>query len=184
MTSEMDEPGIVLVDESGRSLPCSVEQTIDLDDARYLILMPLDTPIEIFMWQADDASDDEVLMDIEETDIEALLPSARAVLAEQNLSLLQSALTLTATGEVPEANEENSFTLELGDDEVADLEAEEFQVLATFFHDDKEYTICTPLEPLLFFAQQNQDGRTELLTPEEFQKIHLELEDKLFDSLE
>ncbi|MEM6423605.1 MAG: DUF3727 domain-containing protein [Cyanobacteria bacterium P01_H01_bin.119] len=180
----MDEPGIVLVDETGRSLPCSVEQTIEVANTRYLILMPLDIPIEIFMWQADDESDAEVLIDIEETDIEALLPSAKAVLSEQNMSLLHSALTLTATGEVPELTEENSFTLELSDDDVSDLAAEEFQILATFFHEDNEYTVCTPVEPLLFFAQQSQNGITELLSPEEFQRIRTELEDKLFDALD
>lgn len=179
------ESSVVLTDEAGRSLPCFVERSLEVNNHEYLLLMPVDSPIEIFTWQSDEESEEDLLMDIEESDIDTLFPTAKAVLAEQNLTLYRTALTLTASGELPEATDDDCFTLELADvDEGSDLEAEEFQILATFFYKDEEYTVCTPLEPLLFFAQKDLQGEPKLVSPEEFQQIRAQLEDKLFDVLE
>ncbi|WP_346290407.1 DUF3727 domain-containing protein [Sphaerothrix gracilis] len=182
--NEMQEAEVILTDAAGRSLPCFIEQTIPVEDQEYLLLIPADAPIEIFMWQADPDSDDEdeVLVDIDEADIDALFPTARAVLAEQDLILQRTALTLTAAGELPEPNDEDCFTLEV--DEEPEPQTEEFQILTTFFHEDQEYTLCTPLEPLLFFAKENAKGEIELVSPEEFQQVRLQIEDKLFDVLD
>ncbi|NJL85152.1 MAG: DUF3727 domain-containing protein [Leptolyngbyaceae cyanobacterium SM1_1_3] len=183
-TNEMHEVEVVLADEFGRSLPCLVEQTIPIEERDYLLLIPVDAPIEIFMWQADpdSADEDEVLVDVDEADIDALFQTARAVLAEQDLILHRTALTLTAAGDLPEPSDEDCFTLEV--DEGPDSQTEEFQILATFFQDDQEYTLCTPLEPLLFFAREVTEGKIELVSPEEFQQIRSQIEDKLFDVLD
>lgn len=179
------ESSVVLTDETGRSLPCFVERSLEVNNHEYLLLMPVNAPIEIFAWQSDEESEEALLIDIEESDIDTLFPTAKAVLAEQNLTLYHTALTLTASGELPEAIDDDCFTLELADAEAgSDLEAEEFQILATFFYEDEEYTVCTPLEPLLFFAQKNHHGEPKLVSPEEFQQIRSQLEDKLFDVLE
>ncbi|NEQ29869.1 MAG: DUF1292 domain-containing protein, partial [Leptolyngbya sp. SIO4C5] len=84
--NEMQEAEVILTDAAGRSLPCFIEQTIPVEDQEYLLLIPADAPIEIFMWQADPDSDDEdeVLVDIDEADIDALFPTARAVLLSQD----------------------------------------------------------------------------------------------------
>jgi hypothetical protein len=182
-TQAFDDSAVVLTDDSGRFLPCQVEQRFDLNGREYLLLLPLDAPIEIFVWQQED--DDEVLMDIEEEDIEQIFPTAKAVLAEQNLVLQRTAITLTASGELPEVDEENCLTLELDEvDETGEPMAEEFQILATCFHDDQEYTLCTPVEPLLIFAYRTAEGTLDIVTPEEFQTIRDSLEEKLFDVLE
>lgn len=182
-TQAFDDSAVVLTDDSGRFLPCQVEQRFDLNGREYLLLLPLDAPIEIFVWQQED--DDEVLMDIEEEDIEQIFPTAKAVLAEQNLVLQRTAITLTASGELPEVDEENCLTLELDEvDETGEPMSEEFQILATCFHDDQEYTLCTPVEPLLIFAYRTAEGTLDIVTPEEFQTIRDSLEEKLFDVLE
>lgn len=180
-----DESSVVLTDDLGRFLPCTVEQQFDLQQREYLLLLPIDTPIEIFAWRIDDASGEEVLVDVEDDEIDQLFPTARAVLAEHNLTLQRTAITLTAAGEFPEANEEDCLTLELDElDESGEAATEEFQTLATFYHNDEEYTICTPLNPLLIFARRNLQGSLEVVTPEEFQSIRSTLEEKLFDLLE
>jgi hypothetical protein len=179
-----DESAVVLTDEAGRFLPCQVEQTFYLNEREYLLLLPIDAPIEIFVWQQDE-TDDEVLMDIEEEEIDQIFLTAKAVLAEQNLTLQRTAITLTAAGELPEAEEDNCLTLELDDlDEAGNPVTEEFQILATCFYDDEEYTLCTPLDPLLIFAYRTSGGSLEVVTPEEFQAIRGGLEEKLFDLLE
>lgn len=176
---------VLLRDEEGRSLPCYIEQSMMVDEQEFFLLMPMDAPIEIFVWQAEDDSDEDILVDIDDEEIDVLFATARAVLAEQNLTLQRTALTLTASGELPEAEEEDCFTLEIEEDDLnADATTEEFQILATFFHEDEEYAVCTPLEPLLFFAHKNQHNQLELVSPEEFHTIRAQLEEKLFDVLE
>jgi Protein of unknown function (DUF3727) len=185
LSEEFANPTITLTDESGKTLDCYLEQTLEVEGEDYFLLLPVNSPIEIFMWQGDPDSDSEVLVDVEDQDIEPLLPTAKAVLAELDLSLQRSAYTLTAVGELPEVEEEDCFTLEVSDDDdTAEAVAEEFQVLASFFHEDEQYTLCTPLEPLLFFAKRNASGEISLLSPEEFRSVQVQLEDKLFDVLE
>ena len=182
-------PVVTLSDEEGRKLPCYVEKSIDLDGVEFLLLLPVDLPIEVFVWQSADEEEDgeeggeEILVDVEDEDIDALFPSARAVLAELNLLLERSAHTLTAAGDLPEADEEDCFSLEI-DEEDSEPMTEDFQMLATFFHEGSQYTLCTPLEPLLFFATRQDDGSVELVDPEDFQKMRPQLEDKLFDVLD
>jgi hypothetical protein len=179
-TQSFDDSAVVLTDDTGRFLPCQVEQRFNLNGREYLLLLPIDAPIEIFVWQEED--DEEVLMDIEEEDIEQLFPTAKAVLAEQNLVLQRTAITLTAAGELPDVEEENCLTLELDEvDDTGEPMTEEFQILATCFHDDQEYTLCTPVEPLLIFAYRTAEGTLDIVTPEEFQAIRGSLEEKLFD---
>ena len=182
-------PVVTLRDDEGRKLPCYVEKSIDLEGTEFLLLLPVDLPIEVFVWQsADDEEDgeegsEEILVDVEDEDIDALFPSARAVLAELNLLLERSAHTLTAAGDLPEADEEDCFSLEIDEDDAEPM-TEDFQMLATFFHEGSQYTLCTPLEPLLFFATRQDDGSVELVDPEDFQKMRPQLEDKLFDVLD
>ncbi len=44
--------------------------------------------------------------------------------------------------------------------------------------------LYTYFDPLLFFARENQDGKPELLSPDEFKKVQPLLEEMLFDELE
>ena len=185
--STIDEPAeypvVSLKDDEGRSLACYVEKSIDLEGEEFLLLLPVNLPIEIFVWQADeDDPEEEMLVDIEDEEIDALLPSARAVLAELNLMLERSAHTLTAEGDLPEADEEDCFSLQINDDD-EEPATEEFQMLADFYHNEAQYTLCTPLEPLMFFARRKGEEIT-LVEPEEFQAMRSQLEDKLFDALD
>ncbi|TVQ08707.1 MAG: DUF3727 domain-containing protein [Leptolyngbya sp. DLM2.Bin27] len=184
-TQPIDDSAVVLTDETGRFLPCQVEQSFQLNNREYLLLLPIDAPIEIFVWQQDENDDDEVLMDVEDEDIDQIFLTAKAVLAEQNLTLQRTAITLTASGELPEPEADNCLTLELDDlDDDGNAVTEEFQILATCFYEDEEYTLCTPLDPLLIFAHRTGSGELEVVTPEEFQTIRGGLEEKLFDLLD
>lgn len=186
----IDEPAeypiVTLTDDEARLLPCYVEKSLDIEGVEYLLLLPVNLPIEVFVWQQvdEDGEEDgeEILADVEDEEIDDLFPSARAVLAELDLLLERSAHTLTAAGDLPEADEEDCFSLEI-DEEDAQA-TEEFQMLATFFHEGSQYTLCTPLDPLMFFASRQADGTVELVEPEEFQRMRSQLEDKLFDVLE
>ncbi len=171
-------PVITLIDEQGRSLDCYVERELAVAGKEYLLLLPVDHPVEIFVWE-DDEESDAILLD-DEKEIQMVFADAQAVLAEQNLTLKWTAFTLTVAGDLPPVEDEDLLTMEIEDDEF-DLEPEEFQLLATFYHQDQEYSIYTPRDPMLLCARRNLHGKTELVPPDEVQPF---LENMLSEDLE
>ncbi|MBW4515340.1 MAG: DUF3727 domain-containing protein [Timaviella obliquedivisa GSE-PSE-MK23-08B] len=170
---EEDLVTMTLKDEDGRSILCQVENTLKVQGKEYVLLLPIDTPIEIFAWAEDEEDADEegeMLVDIDEEELEDVFATARAVLAEQDLILNRTALTLTASGEIPEVEEDDIIALDIEDPE-GKFNMEQFQQLAAFFFEEQEYVVCTPLDPLLFFAKINAQGEPQLLSPEEFQEL-------------
>ncbi|HHP7229345.1 MAG TPA: DUF3727 domain-containing protein [Xenococcaceae cyanobacterium] len=178
-----NEDTISLVDANGRSLDCYIEHSLETDGTVYLLLMPIDIPIVIISWDDEaEAADSEAVMLEDDVEIAAIFANAKAVLSEHNLTLKHTAYTLTATGELPPIEEEKLLTLNL-DEADRELEPEELQLLASFYHSDQKYSIYTPLTPLLFFARYNDQEELELVSPEEanFQPI---LEELLFEELD
>ncbi|AVZ31647.1 DUF3727 domain-containing protein [Nodularia spumigena] len=173
---------ITLTDDTGRTLDCYVEHSLSVDGQEYVLLLPVDSPIEIFAWQGDDEEEEAVLVD-DDAVIDQIFGTAQAVLAEQNLIVKHTAYALTVAGDLPPVEESEIFTLEIEDEE-ADLEPEQLQLLANFYDQEQEYAIYTPIDPLLFFARISTTGQPELLSPEEFQKIQPLLEEQLFNEVE
>ncbi len=172
---EDDVPTLSLTDEEGRSLLCYVERSLTVKGTDYVLLMPVDSPIEIFAWAADEENDDEeMLIDIDDDELDEVFSTARAVLAEQDLILHRTALTLTASGDLPDVTEDELITLDIESD--SEPSYEQFQQLAAFFHEEQEYVVCSPLDPLLFFAQLDEKGQPQLVSLEELQTL-LELEE-------
>lgn len=173
---------ITLTDEKGRTLDCYIEHSLTVDGQEYVLLLPVDSPVEIFAWQGDGDEEEAILVEDEAT-IDAIFDIAQAVLSEQNLFLKNTAYALTVTGELPPVEESELFTLEI-EDEGTDLEPEQLQLLASFYHEEQEYAIYTPLDPLLFFARLSKTGKPELLSPEEFRKVQPLLEEHLFNEVD
>ncbi len=183
---EMEGPTLTLTDEAGRTLTCYIEMSVEVADEEYALLNPVDYPVDIFAWMSSDEGE-ETLMPIDEAQLGELFATAQAVLSEQNLKLKRSALSLTVEGDLPEVDEEQILVLEV---EEAGLSSEqdEYQLLATFFHEEQEYAIYTPIDPVLFVVRLRDDQQPELLSPEEFQaiqpKLQPYLEDHLFDDMD
>jgi len=178
-----NEESVTLTDEVGRSLTCNIEYSMNLEGQEYALLLPIDSPVEIFTWQGDDT--DEAAIPVEdETEIDKIFDTARVVLQEQNLTLRRTAVTLTVVGELPEFPED-----EMASDADADEESEfeELMWLTSFYHEEQEYAIYTPLDPFFILARINDDGKPELLSEEEFQRLEPMLpmlEDQFFDELD
>jgi hypothetical protein len=165
-----DAPTVTLTDDSGLKLDCYVEQSIELDDREFVLLLPVDAPIEIFAWR-EEGEEDEA----------AVFRTAKAVLGEQNLTLKQTAVVLTVEGDLPEFDEE----MEADDEDMEDQE--ELQLIASFYHNDQEYAIYTPLDPYFILAQVDENGNPQILSAEELKRLEPllpMLEDQLFDELE
>ncbi|MBH8577694.1 DUF3727 domain-containing protein [Nostocaceae cyanobacterium CENA369] len=173
---------ITLNDDTGRTLECYIEHSLSVDEQEYVLLLPVDSPIEIFAWQGEDEEEEAVLVD-DDAVIERIFGTAQAVLAEQNLIVKNTAYALTVAGDLPPVEESELFTLEIEDEE-ADLEPEQLQLLASFYFEDQEYAIYTPLDPLLFFARISKTGQPVLLSPEEFREVQPLLEEHLFNEVE
>ncbi len=172
---------VTLIDEDERSLDCYVERSFAIEGSDYLMLMPIATAVTIIAWDKDEDSGAVWLED--EAEIKEVFGDAKAVLAEQNLTLQHSAFTLTATGELPSTSEDDILILEI-EEENGNSEAEEYQFLATFYNQGKEYEIYTPLAPLLFFAKALRGGQLELASPEEFKLLQPFLEELLFEDMD
>jgi hypothetical protein len=178
---------VTLTDESGRSLSCSIEHSLEVEGSEYLLLMPVDTPVEIVAWddEEDEDSANATLLE-DDAEIDLIFSDAQAVLAEQNLILKRTGFTLTVAGELPsvdDVDEQDILTIEMEEDDVK-LEPEELMFLAGFYHEEQKYEIYTPLDPLLFPARRNSAGQAELLSPEEIQKVQPLLNEWLFDDLD
>jgi hypothetical protein len=169
----------VLIDEFARSLYCYVEQSFSSKGVQYYLLMPIDSPVSIIRWEEEEEDAEQAVLIEDEAEIETLFPEAEASLAEENLTLKHTSFTLTVAGELPEPEDEDILTLEIETER--DWEAEEFQLLATFYHNDQEYGIYTPLVPLLFFAKAQPDGQLELLSLDELKTIQPILEEWMFN---
>ncbi|MEL7085045.1 MAG: DUF3727 domain-containing protein [Cyanobacteria bacterium J06597_1] len=172
---------------------------MDLADENYALLMPVHQPVQILAWEdggtdgesasstdtaADSGGDSEEdeggLADLEEQELEAVIPTAQAVLGELNLKLRISAYTLTVEGELPEPIEETAIEIANGD---GDDDIEEYQLLSTFFHEERQFGVFAPLDPLLFFAAK-PDTAPSLVSPEEDSELFTRLQDRLLDLAE
>lgn len=174
-----EEETLTIVDENGRSLPCYIEQSLEIDDMTYLLLVPVDIPVVVMSINSDREDELEAAMLDDDAEIAEIFDDAKAVLAEQNLLLQHTAYTLTAVGELPPIEEDAILTLDSDgvDDE---MEEEELQSLAQFYHASQKYGIYTPLTPLLFFARYDSQNRLELVSPDQENLIPI-LEELLAD---
>lgn len=166
---------VTLTDDAGRTIACTVEHSLELDGQEYVVLLPLDSPVEIIAWEGEDEEEEPIPIEDDE-DIDTLFPIAKVVLEEQNLSLKRTAVILTVEGELPDPDEEESEDLEEGD--------EELLFLASFYYEEQEFGVYAPLEPFLILARMDHDNVPHLLAPEEFEKLEPLLpmiEEQLFD---
>jgi hypothetical protein len=180
--SDHDSESVVTVtDHFNRRLECRIlnETIISVEGQKYALVEPVDATIEIYSWQAAGEDEDEAVL-VEGEIIANIFGTAQAVLSEKNLILKDTPYVLTVAGELPNKDESTIFNLEF-DDIDDEEEPERLMEIATFFHDEQEYAIYTPLETSLFLARITKMAEPKLIhsQTEEFIKIHSIIEDNL-----
>jgi hypothetical protein len=180
--SDHDSESIVTVtDHFNRRLECRIlnETIISVEGQKYALVEPVDATIEIYSWQAAGEDEDDAVL-VEGEIIANIFGTAQAVLSEKNLILKDTPYVLTVAGELPNKDESTIFNLEF-DDIDDEEEPERLMEIATFFHDEQEYAIYTPLETSLFLARITKMAEPKLIhsQTEEFIKIHSIIEDNL-----
>jgi len=163
---EMEMEMVTLTDDVGRTIACTIEHSLEVEGQEYVVLLPVDAPVEIVAWQEDGEEEEAVPVE-DEDDIEVLFPIAKVVLEEQNLTLKRTAVILTVEGDLPDLPE---------DDDLEGLESdigeeEELQFLASFYYEEQEFGVYAPLEPFLILARMDAQNQPQLLSPEEFEKL-------------
>jgi uncharacterized protein YrzB (UPF0473 family) len=185
--NEKEEEIVTLTDEKGRSLSCTIEYSIEIEEKDYVLLLPVDTPVEIFTWHDDEDDDDDAAVFVEDDEeIDTIFDTAKVVLEEQNLKLQRTAVTLTVSGELPEFEDEEEL-IDTDDNHNGESDYEELMLLARFYHEEQEYAVYTPLDPFFLLARMKSNGKAELLSDEERERIEPllpMLEDQLFDELD
>lgn len=183
------ETVILTDDETGRTIPCTIERFIEVEHEEhekheeYALLLPVDSPVEIFEWQGTDDDDEEAVPVEDEALIDTVFAIAKAVLEEQNLTLKRTAVMLTVEGELPDLGEDDDF-LDAGTD---DEEVEELQFLASFYYEEQEFAVYAPLDPCFILVRMDENNQPKLLSPEELKKLEPKLamiEDQMFDEFE
>ncbi len=167
---------LTLKDEMGRTLTCELIQEIPLVDKSYGLVLPQGTPVRLMVWVEEEDAEDPTLEDLDDEEIAKVLPTARAVLAEQDLKLLDSAYVLIVTGEVPESEDDEIYTICEEDEE----EEEDYQLVREFFVEERRYAVFSPVDPLFFFVDLASDPPM-MLSPEETKTLMPLFEDALFD---
>lgn len=154
---------VTIEDEFGRSLDCYIEHSFELNEQNYVLLLPVDAPVEIFSWPEDEEEEPLSLEDPDE--IDAIFETAKAVLEEQNLTLKRTAVTLTVSGDLPDLIEDDEEEVDQGEG------YEELQLLASFYNEEQEYAIYTPLDPFFILGRLNEAGQPQLLDDRELAQL-------------
>ncbi len=169
---------LVLYDQD-RTLECEVLRQFSLEGTNYALVVPVMHPVQVLCWEEDEEDEErDALVDPDAEELAAALPVAQSVLEELNLKLNQSAYVLTVQGEIPEPDEEDIIEITNEEDEV-----EEYQLLATFFHDDLQYGVFALLDPLLLFVVIPEKGDPHLLSPDTPPALLDRLQEELVEQL-
>ncbi|MEM6447082.1 MAG: DUF3727 domain-containing protein [Cyanobacteria bacterium J06642_2] len=173
-----------LRDDRQQTLVCEILKEVSLDGLTYALVMPMWPSVQILGWEEDTAgsADDSVadadgsLVEPDSEEVTAVLPVAQAMLEELNLKLNLSAFTMTVEGNLPKPQEDDVVEIvnEAGD-------VDEFQLLATFFHQSRQYGLFSPRDPLLFFAVVPRNGEPHVLPPDTPDDLLARLQDRLLD---
>ena len=158
---------VVLRDsDTERTIECEILETTEVSGRLYASMTPVDTPVAIT------SIGDGMMLELEDEELmQALLPTAMAVAGEMGLTLLETAVTLTVSGELSEADKFDESTLSLDDvpeaslsdmtdmTELEGVEEEEddddgAEVLLSFRHEKQTYYLVRLLEPIFVVGRQ------------------------------
>ena len=178
---------VSLLDGSeGKRIECSMMETAELDGELYASLLPRDTPAILATLDAEQG----VLAEVEDPGpIRDLLPAARRACGEYGLELLDTAFTLTVSGDVETAIDdagEDSIAGDLADDDELDMaddadedDADAGDVVGAFSRGGGKYYVMALSAPLVLVGRQASLTDFVIPSEEEVDKVGPLLELKM-----
>jgi hypothetical protein len=176
VSEEEEGVPIPFVDKEGnRFIECYADSIATVEGEEYTIGVPCDYCVALCY-----TDDDNNLVPVELNDklMDDIFPIAENVISEEfgeELVLQRTPQTLTLVGELEEDEDdadENDVDEENDDDDPYDGE-EEVELLLTFDHRDREYSLVRLMDPVLLVGRTDADrpDLRVLLTPEESEEI-------------
>ena len=162
-------------DDKGRKIECILEHTIPIDGVDYVLLTPNDTPVVLVRIGESDG-DDKLIEDLEGID-NTILAAADVCLAEHDLTLVRSAVTLTVAGEPLPVEEEDVEDIEIEDDTTGETNL--FELLIPFLHDGQEYGLYVPFDPFFVVARVTGDSEAVVVVDAELERVQPIIEAEL-----
>lgn len=166
-------------EDSTTFIDCYADSQATLDNVKYTIGMPCDTPVAICYFE------DNQFIPIELDDIERMeiiLPIVQRVVEEEfgeEYSLLNTPQTLTLTGDLGDGEDDEDFE---SDEDISEAE-EEVEIIVTLENQGIEYSLVRLLDPVLLVGRvlEDDDNKRFLLTEEESDLIMPRIEELLLD---
>ena len=167
---------VVLADpETAREMQCHMLETVDDGAQLYASMTPVDTPVAIT------ALRENMMVEVDDPALlEALLPSAAAVCAEMGLTLMDTPVTLTVAGELPDPDDGDGgayAALDLPEADDAEDDEDGAEVLLGFRHDDAQYYVVRLLDPVFVVGKQVATSRFEIPSEREVERVAPALEE-------
>lgn len=177
VAEDVEPPVVTLLDSKlNRSLSCYVEHEFDYEGTTFVVLSPYSQPVFFASYQRDQTGELELMPLEDEELVDRLFPAAFRTLAEQDIVLNRSAVTLTIDGDL-----EN-----LEEDPEVEIEAEEDVRLVGTFMDgetEHEYYVFANMDPFLILGKKSGDS-VILLGNGEFDRVAPIAEKKMEEVLE
>jgi Protein of unknown function (DUF3727) len=183
-SDENDGYQAVVLDDpaTGRILPCVVEHEVDVMDATYLVCCPEDDVVTF----ATENGEEGLVCLSDESLIDQLFPTAAAVLAEDHVTLKRTAYLMTVddsdaavlgSGEFDDNDDDDDDEAEDdrdGDEweggEDDDDDSEAVSVLGEFRHNNINYFVLKPENPVLLVARRSE-GKLIVVEEDELEYV-------------
>mmetsp|Transcript_15064 Transcript_15064/g.32727 ORF Transcript_15064/g.32727 Transcript_15064/m.32727 type:complete len:253 (-) Transcript_15064:227-985(-) len=172
--------------DDGRSIECTMLETLETETDLFASMTPVDVAAVVATLQ------DNEMIEVDDPEIiEQLMPTATAVCSERGLSLLDSAVTLTISGNLQdidevglfEGEEDLSTMPELVNADEAEEDEEGAEAVLSFFHEGRKYYLMRLLEPLVLVGKQVSASTFEIPDEKEMAAVSPVLEGLMEDAM-
>uniref|UniRef100_A0A7S2QZU2 Uncharacterized protein n=1 Tax=Eucampia antarctica TaxID=49252 RepID=A0A7S2QZU2_9STRA len=178
---EDDDTPVPFVDvDKNEFIECYADSIAVVNGIEYTVGTPCDYPVALCFF---DNEDQLIPIELDEELMDDIFPLAESIVEEEfgeELNLQRTSQTLTLMGELDDEEED-----EYDDDEEedGDNEEEEVEIMISFEHKGREYSLVRLLDPVLLVAKNDPENSTKriLLTEEESNKVMPILEDLFLD---
>ncbi|CAM9520273.1 unnamed protein product, partial [Chrysoparadoxa australica] len=179
------EPVLVREEQGEKAIECYVDTFAVLDGQNYLIGHPCDWVVSIGV-PDESGGLEEVPIDSDLMD--ELFPIMQRNLEEDEVYLFRTPLTLTLQGEFLDDDYEdvdNASSLLTSDltPQPSEIDDESVELIASFWHEEVEYSLVKHLAPFLLVAKPAEEGDDSyrLLSEEEARRVNPVVEELMLE---
>ena len=182
VSDEEEGTPIPFLDTDGNSfIECYADSIATLDGVEYTIGVPCDYSVALCYME----NEDLIPVELNDSLMDDVFPIAENIVAEEfgeELALQRTPQTLTLVGELEDDEDDEDDEEDDDDDEMYDGE-EEVEVLLSFEHRGREFSLVRLMDPILLVGKTDPE-RSDLrilLTPQESEKVMPLLEEMFLE---